>query len=68
MTLINFCDYTSLGGATKMRFFENSCDSQNLASIAWNNTKLNLRYTYYMALHSRSLCTNRSLGGAVMPL
>ena len=47
---------------------ENSCDSHDLASIAWNNTKLNIRYTYYKALHSCILCTNSSLGGAAMSL
>ena len=57
-----------LKGALQLCFFENSSDSDNLASIAWNNTKLNIRYAYYMALHSRSLCTNSSIGGAVMPL
>ena len=52
----------------QLRFFENSSDSHNLASIAWNNTKLNIRCAYYMALHSRSLGTNSSIGGAAMPL
>ena len=55
-------------GALQLRFFESSCDSHNLASIAWNNTKLNIRYAYYMVLHSSSLGTNSSIGGAVMPL
>ena len=57
----------SLGGAT-IAFLENSSDIRNLASIARNNTKLNIRYTYYMALHSCPLCTNSSIGGAKMPL
>ena len=55
-------------GAVQLLFFENSCDSHDLASIAWNNTKLNIRYTYYKALHSCILCTNNSLGGSAMRL
>ena len=55
-------------GALQLRFFESSCDSHNQASIAWNNTKLNIRYTYYKARHSYSLYTNSSLRGAAMPL
>ena len=55
-------------GALHLRFSENSSDSRNLASIAWNNTKLNIRYTYYMALHLCNLCTNRFFGGTVMLL
>ena len=55
-------------GVLQLRFFENSSGSHNLASIAWNNTKLNIRCTYYMVLHSHSLGTNSSIGGAVMPL
>ena len=31
----------------QLRFFENCCDSHNLASLAWNNTKLNMGCTYY---------------------
>ena len=56
------------GGVLQLRFFENSSDNCYLASIAWNNTKLNTRYAYYMALHSRCFSTNSSIGGAVMPL
>ena len=39
-----------------------------MASTAWNNAKLNARYTYYKALHSCSLCTNSSLRDTAMPL
>ena len=39
-----------------------------MASIARNNTKLNIRYAHYMTLHSSILCTNSSLGCAAMPL
>ena len=49
--------YTSLG-TLQLRFFEDSCESHNLVSIAWNNIKLNIRYTYHKALHSCCLCTN----------
>ena len=51
-----------------MHFYKNSSDNHNLASIARNNTKLNIRYTYCMALHSRNLRTNSWFGGSVMPL
>ena len=54
--------------ALQLRFFENSSDNPYLASIARNYTKLNMRYTYYMALHSYNLCTNNLFGDAVMPL
>ena len=30
------------GGGVHLRFFENSCDSHNLASVALNNTKFNV--------------------------
>ena len=48
----------------QLRFFENSSDSHNLAFIALNNTKLNIRHTYYKARYSYSLCANSSLRGA----
>ena len=55
-------------GALQLCFFENSSDSHNLASIAWNNTKFNVRHTYYMLLRPRSFCTNNSLGGASLKI
>ena len=51
-----------------MRSFENSSDTHDLASIAWNNGQFNIRYTYYKSLHSCSLFTNSSFGRAAMPL
>ena len=65
MTMIYIYFYfTSLGGAT-IAFFGYSSDSNYLASTAWNYSKLHTRYTYYMALHSLTLYTNRRCNDAM---
>ena len=53
----------------QLRFFENSSHSHNLAPIAWNSTKLNIRYTYQVyGTTFTQFVYKQLIRGAVMPL